>query len=316
MNKFYKIDFMNVKRQDSRYRIQDSGYTIHPPLSPLNKGGIKGGSRASCIVHRASCKGGFTLIELVIAMSIILFVSLGFFSWSSVIVGTNVSIERNNTAYAMALDVADRLQRMYDNELIYPRCTSGTTPCTSYNRKCVGFTTGGALRGCGTALTCGGADGPTVDIKYGETGMTTLTNPWGSSKLYLYDNNNCEGKSWVDPACGGPGSVFIQSTANTYIDHPNAAVEAVTGGYSEVNPIRFYRTTTYYAVWSVAYIPCDAGTNTDRRKIFITVYWIDPEPTETTVAPVQTGISGGTYTIKSVSLVIDKTIGAEVYTGS
>jgi len=31
----------------SEYRIQDTGYKIHPPLSPLNKGGIKGGS--SCI---------------------------------------------------------------------------------------------------------------------------------------------------------------------------------------------------------------------------------------------------------------------------
>ena len=36
----------------SGYRIQDTGYKIHPPLSPLSKGGSKGGS--SCIMHRAS----------------------------------------------------------------------------------------------------------------------------------------------------------------------------------------------------------------------------------------------------------------------
>lgn len=32
--------------------VQDTGF--NPPLSPLSKGGIKGGHRASCIVHRAS----------------------------------------------------------------------------------------------------------------------------------------------------------------------------------------------------------------------------------------------------------------------
>ncbi len=34
--------------------IQDAGY--NPPLSPLSKGGIKGGCHESCIVHRASSK--------------------------------------------------------------------------------------------------------------------------------------------------------------------------------------------------------------------------------------------------------------------
>jgi anthranilate/para-aminobenzoate synthase component I len=58
--------------QDTRYTIQDTRCTIHdkgntplcpplimgelkhPPLSPLNKGGIKGGSHESCIMHHAS----------------------------------------------------------------------------------------------------------------------------------------------------------------------------------------------------------------------------------------------------------------------
>jgi molybdopterin biosynthesis enzyme MoaB len=38
----------------NKAKIQDAGYTIHPPLSPLNKGGIEGGAHASCIVNRAS----------------------------------------------------------------------------------------------------------------------------------------------------------------------------------------------------------------------------------------------------------------------
>jgi homoserine dehydrogenase len=43
--------------------MQDTGYTIHPPLSPLAKGGIKGGYRASCIVHRASSPIGIKKME-------------------------------------------------------------------------------------------------------------------------------------------------------------------------------------------------------------------------------------------------------------
>ncbi|MBI4685244.1 MAG: hypothetical protein HY755_08590 [Nitrospirae bacterium] len=35
--------------------MQDSEYRMHPPQSPLNKGGIKGGYCASCIMRHASC---------------------------------------------------------------------------------------------------------------------------------------------------------------------------------------------------------------------------------------------------------------------
>lgn len=232
---------------------------------------------------------GFTLIELIIAMTIILIVSLGFFGWASTIIQTNLSIERNNTAYAMAMDVANRLQRMSDNSLIRH---------TTASKKYVGFTDAGDLKGCS-------GSSPTVDLKSGETGMTIYTNPWGSSQLYLYDKNNCEGKTWVNSACGN--NVAITATANSNIDHPNATGSA----YNSINPIRSYRNTTYYAVWSVAYMPCNAGTNTSRRKIFVTVYWIDPEPTADNVGTVQTGIGDGTYTVKSVSVVVDKAIGTE-----
>lgn len=235
---------------------------------------------------------GFTLIELIIATTIILIVSLGFFGWASTIIQTNLSIERNNTAYTMAMDVAERLQRMPDNSLIQPK--SGSS-------RCVGFDGSGNLRGCSVA-SCGGGS-PNVTIQSGQTGMTTYTNPTQSSTTpYIFDNNACEGKTWVDttgtPTCRA-GST-ITTGANASIDHPNST--SGTPNYDSINPIRSYKNTTYYAVWSIAYMPCNAGTNTDRRKIFITVYWIDPEP--------GTAIASGAA-IKSVSIVVDKAIGTE-----
>jgi prepilin-type N-terminal cleavage/methylation domain-containing protein len=250
---------------------------------------------------------GFTLIELIIAMTIILIVSLGFFGWASTIIQTNLSIERNNTAYAMLMDVAERLQRMSDNTLVQKR--SGSTS------KCVGYDSGGNLRGCNTvigtpptAICTSGT--PQVPLSSDSTGLTILTNPWnGTTKtLYLYDRNNCQGKTWVDSTCGGAGNIDItaDATLTGRIDHPNAAGSA----YDSINPIRAYRNTTYYAVWSIAYLPCNTSS-TDRRKIFVTVYWIDPEPTDTTTAAVQTKIQNGTATVKSVSIVVDKAIGTE-----
>jgi prepilin-type N-terminal cleavage/methylation domain-containing protein len=247
---------------------------------------------------------GFTLIELIIATTIILIVSLGFFGWASTIIQTNLSIERNNTAYTMAMDVAERLQRMPDNSLIQPK--SGSS-------RCVGYDGSGNLRGCNTTtnppVTCTGS--PQVPLSSDATGLTILTNPWygTTNKLYLYDKNNCQGKTWVDSACGGAGNIDIttDTTLTGRIDHPNAAGSV----YDSINPIRSYRNTTYYAVWSVAYMPCNAGTNTDRRKILVSVYWIDPEPTDTTTAAVQTKIQNGTATVKSVSIVVDKAIGTE-----
>ncbi|MFZ3121765.1 MAG: prepilin-type N-terminal cleavage/methylation domain-containing protein [Thermodesulfovibrionales bacterium] len=268
------------------------------PLSPpLLRGEVKGGVFAG---HSA----GFTLIELVIATTIILIVSLGFFGWASTIIQTNLSIERNNTAYTMAMDVAERLQRMSDNTLIQPR--SGSS-------RCVGFDGSANLRGCNTTtsppVTCSGGS-PQVNLSSDATGLTILTNPWNgtANKLYLYDRNYCENKTWVDADCGDSGKVDITTgTDFPNIDHPNAAGSA----YDSINPIRSYRNTTYYAVWSVAYMACNAGTNTDRRKIFVSVYWIDPEPTDTTTAGVQTKIQNGTAVVKSVSIVVDKTIGTE-----
>ena len=242
-------------------------------------------------------KNGFTLIELIIATTIILIVSLGFFGWASTIIQTNLSIERNNTAYAMALDVAERLQRMSDNTLIQKR--SGSTS------KCVGYDGSGNLRGCNTTtnppLICTSGT-PQVPLSSDSTGLTILTNPWygTTNKLYLYDKNNCDGKTWIDSACGGTGNIAIttDSTLIGRIDHPNVAGST----YDSINPIRAYRNTTYYAVWSVAYLPCNTSS-TDRRKIFVTVYWIDPEPTDATVTAVEAKIQGGTAVIRAFPLL-------------
>ena len=252
-------------------------------------------------------KNGFTLIELIIATTIILIVSLGFFGWASTIIQTNLSIERNNTAYAMAMDVAEKLQRMADNTLIQKR--------TGSTSKCVGYDGSGNLKGCNTttspsAICTSGS--PQVPLSSDSTGLTILTNPWyaTNSALYIYDQNKCQGSTstWVDSECGDSGKVDIttNSTLTGRIDHPNAAGSS----YDSINPIRAYRNTTYYAVWSIAYLPCNTSS-TDRRKIFVTVYWIDPEPSDSGIADVQTKIAAGTYVIKSVSIVVDKAIGTE-----
>ncbi len=238
--------------------------------------------------HRSGA--GFTLIELLIAMTIILIVSLGFFAWATTIIQADLAMQKNNTAYTIAMDVADRLQRMSDNSLIQPKTA---------NEKYVGFNASGDLKKCVSGS-------PTGTISADSTGLTEYTNPWNNTSklLYLYDNNNCEGKTWVDSTCGS--SVSIASSANGSVDHPNAAGAA----YDSINPVRYYNNTTYYAVWSVTYMPCTA-TTTNLRKIFVTVYWIDPEPKDTTVSAVQTKLDNGTYKTKSVSVVVDKAIGTE-----
>lgn len=238
---------------------------------------------------------GVTIIEVIIAMAIIIIASMGFLTWELNVFRNNSAIERNNTAYAMALDIADRLQRLPDGALI----THNT------NRKCVGYDGSANLRGCltGGAMDCT-AGSPTDILAIGSTGLTKYDNPW-NGQIYMYDENNCEGKNWVDSTCGS--NVLITPAANTNIDHPNAAGAA----YNSIDPVRTYRNVTYYAVWSVAYLPCNAGTVTGRRKIFITVYWILPEPRDSTLVALLPKITDGTYSIKSVSLVVDKSVGLE-----
>ena len=241
---------------------------------------------------------GVTLLELMIAMLIMMIASLGFLTWELNMFRSNVAIEQNNTAYTIATDVAERLQRMSDNSLLLHKSGSAM--------KCVGFDNGGNLRECKNAGAMDCTNGtPTDDISFGNTGMTKYTNPWGADKLYLYDREYCKDKTWTDATCGN--NITITSAANSNIDHPNTTGAA----YNSVNPVRSYLGVTYYAVWSIAYLPCNTGSDTSKRKVFVTVYWVTPEPTETTVAEVQTKLGTGTYIIKSVSVSVDKTIGAE-----
>lgn len=225
---------------------------------------------------------GFTLAELMIALLILLVVSVGFFSWAGTVIKTTTNMEKTNTANSVLLDISDRLQRLYDDDLIKPK--SGNV-----SRR-VGYDSSGLLKKCS-----GGS--PSQGIINNE-----FTNPWNdtSKKLYLYDKNTC---SSTNPYCFSTS--IINDTANSNIDHPNTTTDPAI-----INPVRFIKNTTYYAVWSVAYLPCSASGD-NKRKIFITVYWIDPEPHETDISALQTGIASGKYTVKSVSTVIDKVIGVE-----
>jgi type II secretory pathway pseudopilin PulG len=239
---------------------------------------------------------GVTLIEIIIAMTIMIIASLGFLVWETNMFRNNAGIERNNTAYAIAMDVAERLQRISDNSLIMHNTA----------RKCVGHDSAGNLRECLSSGTMSCSSGsPTGILSVGITDTVKYANPWNGTLLYLYDNNNCQDKSWTDTGCGD--SALINAAANANIDHPNALGTA----YNAISPIRSYRGVTYYAVWSVAYMPCNAGTETSKRKIFVTVYWMVPEPRETTGAAVEAKIAAGAYSLKNVSIVVDKVIGTE-----
>ena len=227
---------------------------------------------------------GFTLVEVLVAMFILVCVLLGFFTWAYTIMVNNAAVEKMNAANMIALDVADRLQRMSDNALIRPK---------SGNEKQIGYNAAGDLKRCVGSL-------PTGQIKNDVRGMTEYTNPLGDGSLYVYDRNTC---SEVHPSCFASSTVV--EAANAHIDHPNSSTNP-----EAIDPVRFVNNTTYYVVWSIAYLPCTSNSE-ERRKMFITVYWIDPEPEESSHADVHSKISSNTYSLRNVSLVIDKVIGTE-----
>ena len=229
-------------------------------------------------------KNGFTLIEVLVAMFILVFVLMGFFNWAYTIMVNNTAVEKMNAANMIALDVADMLQRMSDNGLIRPK---------SGNAKRIGYTASGDLKRCVGTL-------PTGKINADVQGMTEYTNPLGEGSLYMYDRNTC---STLKPSCFAGSS--ISEAANAYIDHPNRITDPAA-----VNPVRFINNTTYYVAWSVVYLPCTSASE-DKRKIFITVYWIDPEPEDSSHPDVYAKISSHSYALRNVSLVVDKVIGVE-----
>lgn len=241
---------------------------------------------------------GYTLVELLIAMTILTIVTLGFFAWSSTVIQTNLNTRKNNVAYAMALDIAEKLKKVPDTSTLIQPVT----------QKCAGFVSSdGSLKKC-TSCT-GGSPGGNINfdaqdssLKY--TGYTEYTDFWDQINfyLYMYDGNYCKDKNWLD-ATNCRNNIVIQPAANPQIDHPSS----LTDTYDVINPVRYINNTTYYAVWSILYLSCNG--NTDRRKIFVTVYWIDPEPEDTSIGDIQTHIKNGIYTLKSVSVTTDRTIG-------
>jgi len=237
---------------------------------------------------------GYTLIEMLIAITILTIVTLGFFAWASTVIQTNLYTQKANIGYSIAKDIAEKLSKVSDNSsLIMPR---------SGNDKCAGFDQeDGSLKKC---TPCGsGSRGSLGDtINQDPAGFTEFTNPWNNGLLYMYDNNNCENKTWLDTSC--KNGITINQAANPFIDHP-----ASTTDYDLIPPVRYENNTTYYAVWSVVYLSCTGAQ--DRRKIFVTVYWIDPEPVDTTPGGVQAKLLAGTSTLKSVSVVVDRVVGIE-----
>ena len=192
------------------------------------------------------------------------------------------AIQKMRAAQAFAHDVGIRLQEMPEHPLIQPRHS---------NQKYIGFDREGQLSKCtgpvpgGTILTQG-------------NGLTEYTNPLGNGTLYMYDNNTCNPSN---PSCFSGAD--INPKGNAHIDHPNRSSSS-----HNINPVRYLLNTTFYAVWSIAYLPC--GTwDRKKRKIFITVYWFDPEPEENTGGSLLAKLQAGDYHIKHVSLVIDKIVG-------
>lgn len=229
---------------------------------------------------------GFTLIEVLISMAIILVSSVGFFAFTTSVIQHRANIAKNNFAFNMLVDVAGRISTLTkDNVLLQPRIDG----VVNY----VGYDSSYSLRRCsGDAIT---ASAPSTDPA---TGMTEYSNPYGNNALYLYDNN-------VGTFSSG---VTITSSANTSIDHPNATdlsnLSNTINIKTTIDPIRKSENgITYYAVWSVAYMPCSSKA---RANIFLTVYWIEPEPAETDVSAVRAKIASGAYKLKNVSLDVVK----------
>lgn len=230
---------------------------------------------------------GFSLIELLVAIVIISASALAFLTFSLSGIQNRTAMQRQVTGQTMALDVAERLQKL-------PVANALVTPDG-------GLAVQVGQDGSGNLLRCVGAN-PTGFLGNDGNGMTPLTNPYGSNALYLYDQNT--------------GVPIISPAANANIHHPNANDVSNWATVQQlVAPIRSYGNTTFYAVWTIAYMPCTPTTGTDLAKIFVTVYWIEPEPTDTAPAVVASNIVSGSYRLKTVSVTAEKAFKAEIEAG-
>jgi prepilin-type N-terminal cleavage/methylation domain-containing protein len=236
---------------------------------------------------------GFTLIEILVA-TVILFVAVaGFLAWTANVVNQRAGLIKRNTAYDIAVDVSDRLSKLSGtNAFLLPNPYSTT--------KYLGLDSSGYL------WTCSSGSLTSIPLTFDATGMTQYTTPWNGAgnSLFLYDNNQGTFNA----------SVSLTTVANAYIDHPNSNDVTNLGLPNDINsiinPIRHAANgVTYYVVWSVAYMPC-ATAPTNLVKIFITVYWIEPEPSSSTVSPVNTWLSSHPFAVKNVSITLDKSLTA------
>jgi prepilin-type N-terminal cleavage/methylation domain-containing protein len=212
---------------------------------------------------------GFTLVEVLVAMVFFLICSIGLVSFTIMSLGERKTIERRQEAYAMALDIAERLRFISaGNEIVRPKAANANK-YLRYNKDT------GNLEDCSSG---------------NEIATETFANPIGSNALYIYD---------VDHN-GVLSSTEIYEAANAEVDHPNTSVAS----YDSVNPIRKTSNgTTFYGIWSVRYFPCNYS---DQAKIIVTVYWIEPEPKDVSVANVLDGINNGVYRLKRLTITTDR----------
>lgn len=229
---------------------------------------------------------GFSLIELLVAVLIIGISALAFLSFSLSGIKQRTDMQRQITAHTMAVDVAERLQKLSSgSSLVKP--DGGLAIRVGHDAS-------------GNLLKCVGS-APADSLLSDATGMTSLTKPLGVNSLYLYDQNT--------------GTPLLTTAANANIHHPNANDVANWASVSQaVAPIRNLGGATYYAVWSVAYLPCTASTE-DLAKIFITVYWIEPEPSDSSPSTVVSKIASGEYKLKTVSVTSEKAFKIETKAG-
>jgi hypothetical protein len=228
-----------------------------------------------------------SLIEVLVATLIIMVAMSGFFMSIDLSILQRAQLTRYTMATNMAYDVADKLSKI----TVTPRsnATAFVEPIAT-KEKYVGYTadTVAQLKEC---------SGGTPQLALNPE---IFASPRGAGgQLYMYDNN-----TGVFSA-----STSINTAANPNIHHPNST-DSVVDMNSVINPIRRDQSgVTYYAIWSVAYVPCGGS---DQVKLFVTVYWIEPEPSDTTMAAVLTKLANGTAVVKQVTVVTDKAYKAQL----
>ena len=254
----------------------------------------------------ASPQRGFTLIEILIATSILLVAVAGFLAWTANVVNQRAGLSKRNFAYNIAVDVSDRLAKLSGtNVFLLPNPVKGPS---NYNYLGVDYNDANPQNN-GNLLTCLGGAITSNTLTSDATGMTIYTNPWNGTmnQLFLYDNNQGDLEQFNT-------NMSLNTTANAYIDHPNSTDVANLGLPNDINSIinpvrRSANGVTYYVVWSVAYMPC-ATAPTNLVKIFITVYWIEPQPFSSTVTQVNSYIQSHPFAVKNVSITLDKSLTA------